>query len=89
MSVLVSAASLIILRTRILPQWLALLGLIAALLALIQFLIPPYGGMLALLWIVVLSALMLSGAVSTGRRRIAARATSWVSPWLAHQRVLP
>lgn len=69
MSVLVSAASLIILRTGILPRWLALFGLVAALLALLAFLIPPYGGMLALLWVVVLSALMLVGSVGPGRER--------------------
>jgi hypothetical protein len=36
-SVLVSATSAIILRTRILPGWLAWLGVVAALLALFQF----------------------------------------------------
>lgn len=72
MSVLVGAASLIGLRTAALPAWLSWTGFAAAILALIQFLIPPYGGLPSLLWIVVLSILMLVGAVGGRKRSVAA-----------------
>jgi hypothetical protein len=62
MSALIGAASLVVLRTRVLPGWLGWAGLVASLAALLRFL-GPLGGWLSLLWIVVVCVLMLSGAV--------------------------
>jgi hypothetical protein len=61
MSVLVGASSVVALRTGVLPGWLAWAGGVVALLALVDFLIPPFGGLPALLWVVAVSVLMLTG----------------------------
>jgi hypothetical protein len=71
-AVMISAASLIVLGSGILPRWLALIGFLAALLALVHFLIPLIGAISGLVWITLVSALMLAGlsqGVSTPRRR--------------------
>jgi len=71
-AVMISAASLIVLGSSILPRWLALIGFLAALLALVHFLIPLIGAISGLVWITLVSALMLAGlsqGVSTPRRR--------------------
>ncbi len=47
------------------PRWLALAGFVAALLALLRFLIP-LGGILGLLWVLAVSALMLAGLTGRG-----------------------
>lgn len=69
MAALIAAASVVALRTGVLPGWLAWAGLVAALVALLRFL-GPLGGWLALLWIIAVSVLMLTGgAGSTGGPR--------------------
>jgi hypothetical protein len=71
-AVMISAASLIVLGSGILPRWLALIGFLAALLALVHFLIPLIGAISGLVWITLVSALMLAGlsqGVSAPRRR--------------------
>jgi len=69
MAALIAATSLIALRTSALPGWLAWAGFVAALVALLRFL-GPLGGWLALLWVIALSVLMLTGGVgSTGGPR--------------------
>jgi hypothetical protein len=65
MSVLIAATSVVVLITGVMPRWLALAGFVAALFALLRFLIP-LGGILGLLWVVVVSVLMLAGLA--GRR---------------------
>jgi len=60
MSVLIAAASVVVLTTGVMPRWLALVGFLAALFALLRFLIP-LGGILGLVWVLVVSALMLAG----------------------------
>ena len=62
-SVLVTATSLLSLRTGVLPTWLAWAGFLVALLALLHFLIPLLGALVGLLWIAVVSVLMLIGSV--------------------------
>ena len=56
MAALISAASVVLLRTDVLPRWLAWAGFVAALVALLRFL-GPLGGWLALLWVIALSML--------------------------------
>ena len=69
MAALIGAASVVVLRTGVLSRWLAWGGLVAALVALLRFL-GPLGGWLALLWVIVVSVLMLTGGVeSTGAPR--------------------
>jgi hypothetical protein len=69
MAALIAATSVIALRTSVLPGWLAWAGFIAALVALLRFL-GPLGGWLALLWVIAVSVLMLTGGVrSTGGPR--------------------
>ena len=70
MSALIAAASLTVLRTGVLPNWLAWDGFVAALVALFRIL-GPLAGWLALLWLAAASVLMLIGAV--GRRAPGAR----------------
>lgn len=74
-AVLVSATSLIALGTGVLPRWLALAGFVVALLALLHFLLPLLAALLGMLWVAVVSALMLIGAVGppapATRRRVA------------------
>ncbi len=68
-SVLVTATSLLALRTGVLPRWLALAGFVIALLALLHFLIPLLGALAGLLWIAVVSVLMLIGSVGPSPAR--------------------
>jgi hypothetical protein len=63
MAALIAAASVVLLRTGVLPKWLAWAGFVAALVALLRFL-GPLGGWLALLWVIVVSVLMLAGSVA-------------------------
>lgn len=66
MSVLIAAASVVVLGTGVMPRWLALVGFVAALLALLRFLIP-LGGILGLVWVLAVSALMLVGRAGRSR----------------------
>jgi hypothetical protein len=69
MAALIAVASVIGLRTSVLPGWLVWAGFVAALVALLRFL-GPLGGWLALLWVIPVSVLMLTGGVgSTGGPR--------------------
>ena len=70
MAGLIGAASVVVLRTGGLPRWLAWGVLVATLVALLRFL-GPLGGWLALLWVIVVSVLMLTGVVESagGPRR--------------------
>jgi len=65
LSVLIAAASVVMLQTGVMPRWLAAAGFVAALFALLRFLIP-LGGILGLLWVLVVSVLMLVGLVGRG-----------------------
>jgi hypothetical protein len=58
-AVLIGAASLLVLRTRVFPGWLGWTGLAVALLALLSWLIPGLPLVLVLAWILVASVLML------------------------------
>ena len=72
MSVLIAATSVVVLSTGVMPRWLALAGFVAAVFALLRFLIP-LGGILGLLWVLVVSVLMLAGLAgrgSVGPRRV-------------------
>ena len=60
-AVMISAASLVVLGSGILPRWLALVGFLAALLALLHFLFPLLGAVSGLVWVTLVSALMLGG----------------------------
>ncbi|MBA3472382.1 MAG: hypothetical protein H0T57_03995 [Rubrobacter sp.] len=64
-SVLVTATSLLALRTGVLPIWLAWAGFVVALLALLHVLIPLLGALVGMLWIAVVSVLMLIGSVGS------------------------
>ena len=69
MAALIAAASVIALRASVLPGWVAWAGFVVALVALLRFL-GPLGGWLALLWVIAVSVLMLTGGVgSTGGPR--------------------
>jgi hypothetical protein len=71
LAVLLSATSLVALRTGFLPRWLAWAGFLAALVAVLKFLVPY--ATLALLWILIVSVLMIIGSVSpsaVGSRRL-------------------
>jgi hypothetical protein len=48
-------------RTRVLPGWLALAGLVIALLTFLHFLLPLLAALVGLAWVVVVSAVMLTG----------------------------
>jgi hypothetical protein len=75
MAALITATSVVVLRTGVLPRWLGWAGLLVALVALLRFL-GPLGAWLALLWVVAVCVLMLTGGVgSTGgpRRRTVQR----------------
>ena len=65
MSVLI-AASVVVLGTGVMPRWVALVGFVAALFALLRFLIP-LGGILGLVWVLAVSALMLVGRARGSR----------------------
>jgi hypothetical protein len=67
MSVFIAAASVVVLATGVMPRWLALVGFVAALLALFRFLIP-LGGIVGLVWVLLVSVLMLVGRA--GRTRV-------------------
>jgi hypothetical protein len=68
-SVLATATSLLALRRGILPTWVAYVGFVVALLALLHFLIPLLGALAGLLWIAVVSVLMLTGSVGPSPAR--------------------
>jgi hypothetical protein len=68
-SVLAAATSVLALRTGALPTWLAYVGFVVALLALLHFLIPLLGALAGLLWIAVVSVLMLIGSVGPSSAR--------------------
>lgn len=69
-SALVSATSVVALATGVLPRWLALLGLLVALLTLLHFLIPLPAAVAGLVWIALVSVVMLTtrGRSSSPRR---------------------
>jgi hypothetical protein len=67
LSVLIAAGSALALWTRRLPRWLGWAGFVFAVLALTKFL-APLVHTVALLWVLVVSALMLAGWVSFSRR---------------------
>lgn len=58
-AVLIGAASLLALRTRVFPRWLGWTGLAAALVALLSWLIPGLPLVLVLAWILAASVVML------------------------------
>jgi hypothetical protein len=70
MSVRIAAASVVVLATGVMPRWLALVGFVAALLALLRFLIQ-LGGIVGLVWVLAVSVLMLVGRA--GRTRVGPR----------------
>ena len=63
------ATSLLALRTGILPTWMAYVGFVVALLALLHFLIPLLDALAGLLWIAVVSVLMVTGSVGPSPAR--------------------
>jgi hypothetical protein len=69
-SVMVLATSLVALGRGVLPRWLALVGFLLALVALLHFQLPFFGTLANLVWVALVSALMLvgSGRASTSRR---------------------
>ena len=66
-AVMISAASLVVLGSGILPRWLALVGFLAAPLALLHFMFPLVGAVSGLVWVTLVSALMVAG-ISQGAR---------------------
>ncbi len=70
-SAMVLVTSLVALETGVLPRWLAMAGLVVALLTLLHFLLPLLAALVGLLWIAVVSVLMLTGGVGSigGPRR--------------------
>lgn len=60
-AIMVSAASLVVLGSGILPRWLAFVGFLAAVLALLHFVLPLVGAAAGLVWVALVSILMLSG----------------------------
>jgi hypothetical protein len=58
-AVLVGAASLLVLRTRVFPRWLGWAGLAVAVIALLSWLIPGLPLVLVLAWILAASIVML------------------------------
>jgi hypothetical protein len=65
-AVMISAASLLVLGSGIMPRWLALVGFLAAILTLLHFLFPLVGAISGLVWVALVSALMLSGLPQQG-----------------------
>jgi hypothetical protein len=61
-AVLIGAASLLALRTRLFPGWLAWAGIVFALLALASWLVAGFPLILVLAWVLAVSVLMLRGA---------------------------
>ena len=75
-SAMVLVTSLVALETSVLPRWLALAGLVVALLTLLHFLVPLLAALMGLLWIAAVSVLMLTGGVRSAggpRRRTVQR----------------
>jgi membrane-bound ClpP family serine protease len=72
-AVMISAASLAVLGSGVLPRWLALVGLLAAILTLLHFLLPLVGAVSGLVWVALVSALMLGG-LSQGSQALRRRA---------------
>jgi hypothetical protein len=71
-AVMICAASLVVLGSGVLPRWLALVGLLAAILTFLHFLLPLVGAVSGLVWVALISALMLRGlsqSAQTPRRR--------------------
>jgi hypothetical protein len=68
---LIAATSVVVLRTGVMPRWLALAGFVAALFALLRFLIP-LGGILGLVWVLVVSVFLLMGSAGRSVRRFTA-----------------
>lgn len=64
-SAMVTATSLAILASNIMPRWMALVGLVVAILTLLHFLLPLIGAISGLVWIALISALMLAGPGAT------------------------
>lgn len=62
---LIAAASVLAFGTGVLPKWLAWAGFAFALVALLKFLTPL--ATLALLWVLIVSVLMLTGYVGSPR----------------------
>jgi hypothetical protein len=73
-AVLAAATSLLALATGVLPNWLAILGFVIALLALLHFVFPLLAALAGLLWVAVVSVLLLTGAGGRSRRVRTARA---------------
>ena len=67
-AVMISAASLVVLGSGILPRWLGLVGFLAAILTLLHFLFPLIGAISGLAWVTLVSARML-GVISQGAPR--------------------
>jgi hypothetical protein len=67
MSALVAATSVVVISTGVMPRLLALAGFVAALFALLRFLIP-LGGILGLVWVLAVSALLLIGSAGRSAR---------------------
>jgi hypothetical protein len=75
-SAMVLVTSVVALETGVLPRWLALAGLVVALLTLLHFLVPLLAALVGLLWIAAVSVLMLTGGVRSAggpRRRTVQR----------------
>jgi hypothetical protein len=68
-SAMVLSTSLVAVRTRVLPGWLALAGLVIALLTFLHFLLPLLAALVGLAWVAVVSAVMLTGGSQGPRTR--------------------
>jgi hypothetical protein len=68
-SAMVLSSSLVAIRTRVLPGWLALAGLVIALLTFLHFLLPLLAALVGLAWVAVVSAVMLTGGSQGPRTR--------------------
>jgi len=72
-AVMVTAASLAMLASAVLPRWLGFVGLLVAILTLLHFVLPLVGAFAGLVWVALVSVLMIVGlserASSTARRR--------------------
>jgi hypothetical protein len=69
-SVMVLSTSLVALGTRVLPNWLALGGLVVALVTLLHFLLPLLAALVGLAWVAAVSVVMLTvGGAQRSRTR--------------------
>jgi hypothetical protein len=68
-SAMVLSTSLVAVRTRVLPGWLALAGFVVALLTFLHFLLPLLAALVGLAWVAVVSAVMLTGSSRGPRTR--------------------